>query len=364
MKMQNIMKKPKKKIEPKSKNKTILLTGGAGFFGSLLKERLLERGFKCVSIDLYEENSQKENLITIKGDIRNLGLLDKIFEKYNFEAIFHCAAILAHDMKDKNFLWTSNVNGTKNIAEMAKKYRVKKIIFTSSNCLWGNSFGRLVTEEDIPKPIEIYGLSKAEGEKILNSYKEFFKSIIIRCPTIIDAGRLGLLAILFEFADEGRKLWVVGNGKNRYQFIYAQDLIDACLKCLNYEKSAIFNIGSENVKTFREVYQFVIDKANTGSKVAFLPKTPAIFAMKLSHFLKISPLGPYQYKMIAEDFIFDISKIKKELKWKPTLMNEEMLYKSYVYYKEKKEEISKRKNVSAHKRGAKMGVIKLLKWFS
>jgi UDP-glucose 4-epimerase len=86
--------------------------------------------------------------------------------------------------------------------------------------------------------------------------------------------------------------------------------------------------------------------------------------MKAAYFLKLSPLGPYQYKMIAEDFVFDTSKIKSKLKWKPTLTNEEMLYKAYLYYHKNLKEIKSRKNVSAHRQSAKMGVIKILKWLS
>src|SRR4029079_6159144 len=131
----------------------------------------------------------------------------------------------------------------------------------SSNCLWGEGFTRPLQEDDQPKPVEIYGQSKWEGEKILMEYKNDFDVVIFRCPTIIDAGRLGLLAILFEFIDEGRKVWVVGGGDNIYQFIAAPDLVDACIKAASFDRSETFNIGSDNVKSFRDVYQAVIAKA-------------------------------------------------------------------------------------------------------
>ncbi len=101
----------------------------------------------------------------------------------------------------------------------------------------------------LPSPVEIYGQSKWEGERILNEYRNDLHSVIIRCPTIIDSGRLGLLSILFEFIHEGRKVWVVGGGRNKYQFIYAQDLADACLKSLEYDQSTTLNIGSDNVRS-------------------------------------------------------------------------------------------------------------------
>ena len=189
---------------------------------------------------------------------------------------------MAHAVKDKNFLWTSNVDGTRNVAETAKRFRIPKVIFTSSNCLWGESFDRPVMEDDEPHPVEIYGQSKWKCEKILLKYKDYFKAVIIRCPTIIDAGRLGLLAILFEFINEGRRVWVVDGGNNRYQFIFAQDLADALIKALNYKKTAIFNIGSDNVPTFEEAYSFVIKKAKTNARIANLPRSITIPIMKLA----------------------------------------------------------------------------------
>ena len=157
----------------------------------------------------------------------------------------------------------------------------------------------------------------------------------------------------------------MGGGDNVYQFIYARDLADACLKA--YEKgigTEIFNIGSDNVKSLKEVYRYVIEKAGSSSPLVSLPKAPTILAMKLCYRLGLSPLGPYQYKMIAERFVFDTQKIKTMLDWKPTLTNEEMLLKAYVYYKEHKEELKRAGDISAHKQSAKMGIIKLLKFFS
>jgi len=341
-----------------------LVTGGSGFFGGLLQASLLEQGHTCVNIDLEPDLAFHSNLVSIQGDIRDVGLLEKVFSQHRFDAVFHCAAILAHAIKDMQFLWTSNVDGTRNIAQSCKKYKVPKLIFLSSNCLWAKNFYRPVLEDDEPDPVEIYGESKWEGEKILEEYKDDLDVVIFRCPTIIDEGRLGLLSILFDFIDEGRKVWVVGGGDNRYQFIYAGDLIAACMNALRSSGSHLFNIGSDDVKSFREVYQSVIDKAGTGARVASLPRKPTIMAMKLAHQLKMSPLGPYQYKMIAEDFVFDTARIKQTLGWHPTLTNEEMLYRSYRYYHDNRDEIAGRTQVSAHRQKAKMGIIRLLKWVS
>jgi nucleoside-diphosphate-sugar epimerase len=308
----------------------VLVTGGAGFFGSLLKRALTERGWTWVSIDLERDEQASTGCEVIQGDIRDRALLEKIFSAHRFDAVFHCAAMLAHAVKDTDMLWTSNVDGTANVAEIAAKHGVRKIVFTSSNCLWGEDLGRPVTEEEPPNPVEIYGTSKWEGEKILLGHTDL-DPVIFRSPTIIDSGRLGLLAILFEFIDEGRKVWVVGGGGNVYQFIYAQDLIDACIRAVDYKGRGVFNIGSDDVPSFRQAYESVIDRAKTGARVASFPRWIALPLMRIAYALGLSPMGPYQYKMIASSFVFDTGKLKREMGWQPTLRNQDMLWKAYEY---------------------------------
>ena len=342
----------------------VLITGGSGFFGGVLKRRLLAEGYTCTSIDLVADSDTHPNLTSIQGDIRNTALLQQIFSANNFAAVFHCAAQLAHDAIDDDLLWTSNVDGTRNLAEAAKQFSVKKFVFISSNCLWASDLGHDVAEDEPPNPIELYGRSKLAGEQVLADYTPELDVITIRCPTIIDSGRLGLLAILFEFIDDGKKVWVVGDGSNRYQFIYAQDLATACLQTLAYNGSNLFHIGSDNVVSLSRVYEAVIQAAGSRSRVASLPKKPTIAAMQLAHKLNLSPLGPYHYRMIAESFVFDTTRIRTQLGWTPTLTNEEMMIRAYRYYADNRREIHARTEVSAHSRPTSMGIIRMLKWFS
>lgn len=345
--------------------RTILITGGSGFLGTIATNYLLDRGYECINLDLVKTSINRPDYTSYVGDIRDLECLDRLFSSHKIDAVFHFAAMLAHERKMIKELWSSNVDGTKNVYDMCVKYGVERIVFTSSNCLWGHSFDYDVPEDEEPSPIEVYGKSKVEGEKILLRTSESVKSVIFRCPTIMDEGRLGLLAILFEFVDDNKKLWMVGNGENRYQFIYAKDLCRACELALGYDESAVFNIGSDDVKSFNYKYQYVVDHSDSTSRLAHLPAGFAKTMMKACYWLGISPLGPYQYNMISSNFVFDTRKIKRELGWKPTLMDEEMLLKSYEYFHDNRQEIHARKDVSAHSREADMGLaIRVLKLFS
>jgi UDP-glucose 4-epimerase len=350
----------------------ILVTGGSGFFGGVLKRRLLDEGFAVTNIDLVRDIDTHSALISIQGDIRDAALLARIFAEHRFVAVMHCAAMLAHDVQDETMLWTSNVDGTRLVAEAAATAGVPTLVNISSNCLWAENLGRPVTAEDPPAPVEIYGRSKLAAEQALAAVQAEHSKlniVTLRCPTIIDSGRLGLLAILFEFIDENRKVWVVGDGSNRYQFIYAQDLATACIACMEYAGSNLFHIGSgdgtaSSVPTMRGMYESIIAAAGSTSRVASLPRTPTIAAMKLAHRLKISPLGPYHYQMIAESFVFDTARIRRELGWQPTLSNEQMMLRALLFYREHRAAIHARTDVSAHSKAAPMGVIRLLKWLS
>jgi hypothetical protein len=98
--------------------------------------------------------------------------------------------------------------------------------------------------------------------------------------------------------------------------------------------------------------------------VAHLPKAPTIAAMQPAHRLKLSPLGPYHYQMIAESFVFDTTRIRTQLGWAPTLTNNEMMVRAYRYYADNRRAIHSRTGVSAHSKPASMGIIRLLKWLS
>jgi UDP-glucose 4-epimerase len=314
--------------------KKVLVIGGAGYFGTVLKNYLISLDCDVVTFDRLPVPALEKKSVHVLGDIRKRVDVETCLAQHGpFDCVFHVAAELAHEMASKQSLWETNVDGTRIVAECCITYGVKKLVYTSTNCLWGKSLNRAIPEEEIPHPIEIYGQSKWEAEKILIGFKDKLHSSIIRCPTIISAKRLGLLSILFEFIDENKRVYVVGKGDNRYQFVYAQDVAAACWLSASQKSTEIYNVGSDNVNTMRDIYSYVINESGSHSSVCSVPKTPTILLLQLAHKLNVSPLGPYHYKMIAENFIFDTQKIKNALGWKPTKTNEEMLYEAYEFYR-------------------------------
>jgi nucleoside-diphosphate-sugar epimerase len=213
---------------------------------------LLNEGHDVISVDLLPPTLRHSRLSSVIGDIRDRECLDGIFLGRKPNAVFHCAALLAHGSISAADLNSHNVEGTRVLADAVAAAGVKKLVYLSSNCLWGHGFDQPVTEEEPPAPCEAYGASKLEAERVLMRYADQFESVSIRCPTIIDEGRLGLLAILFEFIADDNRVWLVGKGDNRYQFIYAADLLDTMVRAAGVPGSHIFGIGSDYVSTMAE----------------------------------------------------------------------------------------------------------------
>lgn len=342
-----------------------LISGGSGYFGGVLKRALLNEGHRCINIDIDQDHDRHPNLISIKGDISNIAVVHNAFEQYGkIDAVYHAAAQLQLTRANKKLFFATNIDSTRILAESCVQYGTSNFIFISSNCVYGKVDSTNVMEDEPCRPFEEYGKTKVASEDILKSYQNALNTIIFRPPTIIGEGRLGILAIVFDFIRENRKIWLVGSGENRYQFIYTNDLVEACKLAMNYKKSAVFNIGCDDVPTLNQLFQGVIDRGHSTSKIYHLPAALFLPAMKLTHKLGLSPLGPYQYNMIANTYIGNTNAIKQELNWQPTKSNIAMLADNYDYYVANHNKIINDATLTGHRKVGRAGIINLIKIFS
>lgn len=340
-----------------------LVTGAAGYFGGVLARRLADDGVAVTSLDLLDDPEPDPRIAYAKADLRDPAAVRAVFESRGpFDAVFHCAALMGHERPDPEELRSANVDGTRVLAEACVAAGVRKIVYTSTICVFGREYAHPVTEDEPTCPIEDYGRTKLEGEHVLAGFAGRLEFDAIRCPTIVSAGRLGLLAILFEFVQEGRKVYLVGDGSNRYSFVDAGDLAAACLLAARAPGSHVYNVGSDHVKPLREIYQAVIDEAGSRSRLVSLPAKPAVGLLALLHRLGVSPLGPYHARLIAGTFVFDTTRIKRDLGWAPTRTNDEMLREAYRYFASR--DTARSTTLSAHRQRAKMGILRFVKWLS
>jgi nucleoside-diphosphate-sugar epimerase len=336
-----------------------LVTGGSGYFGSLLVSKLLASGRRVRVFDLSDAADRPEDVEFLCGDIRDPRAVGKAVA--SVDTIYHNVAQVPL-AKDKQLFESVNIGGTETMLAAAKASQARKIVYTSSSAVFGVPKCNPVTEATPPTPGEAYGRAKWEAEKLCDRYTAGGLDItIIRPRTILGHGRLGIFQILFEWIREGSRIPVLGRGDNLYQFVHADDLADACILAAKRPGSTIYNCGAERFGTMRQSLEALCQHAGTGSTVRSVPFRPAVVAMNLTATLGLSPLGPYHALMYGRSLYFDIGKAKRELGWQPRYSNEKMLIESYDWYVKNRENVLAASGASHHRSAVKQGILRLVR---
>lgn len=340
-----------------------LVTGGSGYFGCLLRDRLLARGFRVRVFDLVDSDDRPAEVEFASGDIREPRAVAAACE--GVDAVYHNVAQVPL-AKDRKLFWSVNYGGTDNLLQAASRARVRKVVHTSSSAVFGVPRSNPVDENTPPSPGEAYGRAKLAAEDLIRRQvaAQGLDVTIIRPRTILGHGRLGIFQILFDWVESGRRIPVLGRGDNLYQFVHADDLADVCIRAGDRPGATIYNAGAERFGTMRATLEALCAHAGTGSRVYSLPMGLAVSAMRATSALGLSPLGAYHSLMYGRSLWFDISKARSELGWVPRFSNEEMLCESYDWYIRHKREILGRGKRSAHRSGLRQGILGLVKRFS
>tara|TARA_B100001093_G_C26828225_1_gene1014978 strand:- start:649 stop:1695 length:1047 start_codon:yes stop_codon:yes gene_type:complete len=346
-------------------SKKILVTGGAGFFGSILINKLLEQGHEVVCFDLNKISLSHRNLTSIKGDIRKR---EQVYSACEGVDIVHHNVAQVPIAKDKELFRSVNLGGAEVLAEQIKKTGVKSLVYTSSSAVFGVPKKNPVTSQTMPTPAEKYGEAKYEAEKIFSVLRaDGINVTIIRPRTILGTGRLGIFQILFEWIYQGKNIPVLGRGDNIYQFVHALDLASACISAGNIQGNCTYNIGAKDFYSMKETLNSVIRHANSKSRIVGVNKRLAKIGMNITSALGLSPLGPYHSLMYGESMYFDISDAEKDLNYKPYFSNAKMFKDSYDWYLKNRESIlSGALQGSGHQSKLRQGILYLipylLKW--
>lgn len=248
----------------------ILITGGAGFIGSNLADKLIGRGHSVSILDNLS-TGKRENLnpgaFFYEKDIQDPNI-SEIFEKEKVEIVFHFAAQIdiRKSVNDPVESAKTNILGTLNILENCKKYGVKKIIFSSSGgAIYGDA-EIIPTPEDHPlRPASPYGIEKLIAESYLDFYKKEYglDYLVLRFANVYGPrqnpeGEAGVISIFCDKILAGRQPVICGDGKQTRDFVFIDDVLNAAL-C--FDKSGVFNIGTSketDVNTiFSEIQKFL-----------------------------------------------------------------------------------------------------------
>jgi nucleoside-diphosphate-sugar epimerase len=341
-----------------------LITGGAGFLGINLVRNLHSKGHEITSLDIvefdYPDMNAKIKIIT--GDIRDK---QKVKEAVaGQDIIVHTAAALP--LYKPEDIYSTDINGTRNLIEAAFDNKIKRFIHISSTAVYGIPDHHPLVENDKLDGVGPYGKAKILAEEECIKFREKGMCVpILRPKSFIGPERLGVFDLLFDWAQDGKGFPMIGNGKNRYQLLDVEDLCEAIYLTATLDEIIVndtFNIGAKKFTTMREDYQAVLDYAGFGKKIVGLPEKPIIYTLKFLEALKLSPLYKWVYETASKDSFVSIEKAEKVLGYKPKFSNKDALLRNYKWYVEHRNEFINKDGIS-HRVPWKQGILRFAKIF-
>jgi len=341
----------------------VLITGGAGFLGINLIRHLLARGYEISSLDVEEfDYPERGRIETIKADIRDKALVDRAME--GIDLVVHTAAALP--LYSPEDIYTTDVEGTRNVLEAARRHGVERVVHVSSTAVYGIPDHHPLYETDKLEGVGPYGQAKIQAEMICLEYRARGMMVpIIRPKSFVGPERLGVFALLYDWAFTGHNFPMIGSGNNRYQLLDVEDLCEAIYLTLTLPEEQVndtFNIGAKEFTTMKEDYQAVLDYAGHGKKVVGFPAAPAIWGLRILDKLGLSPLYKWVYETASKDSFVSIEKAERELGFRPKCSNKDALLRNFRWYLENRAQFENASGIS-HREPWKQGAIGLLKRF-
>lgn len=310
-----------------------LVTGGAGFLGINLVRHLLARGDEVVSLDRepfdYPEHAR---IVEVRGDIRVRD--DVLRAARGCDIVVHSAAALP--LYPPSEIHSIDVDGTRMVLDVARTAGCARVVHISSTAVYGVPDHHPLVESDEMHGVGPYGIAKVDAERVcLAARREGQVISIVRPKSFVGPERLGVFALMYEWAREGRDFPILGPGTNRYQLLDVDDLCTAIVATATVpveRANDTFNIGAADYTTLREDFQAVLDEAGHGRKIRSIPVAPAIAVLRVLERLKLSPLYPWIYETVTEDSFVSIEKAQRALDWQPHYSNRDALVRNYRWY--------------------------------
>jgi UDP-glucose 4-epimerase len=336
----------------------VLVAGSSGFLGGILIPMLLEAGHHVIGIDKIPKSDPRFE--TLVCDLSNETDATRTLESTRFDATINLASQIDFSVFSQSSLFKNNVQSNQILLKLSIQHGARNFIFTSSNSIFLGLSESVIYLRDKPLPIDWYGKSKVQSEEDIKLSSPEIHHQIIRCPNLVYAGRVGMLSILFDLLKSDSTLWVIGKGEVRHQMLSAKDLCHYILSVLDSPSSSIVNLGSSKVSTMREMFGELSERVGSKSKIRSVPAWLALPLMRLLHNLRLSPLGPYQMRMLTRSFQFADEPSSLPVPWASKMSPVEMLESAYINYLDPSSKVLDQK--SANQSSATRGIARILKW--
>lgn len=342
----------------------ILITGGSGFLGINLIRHFFRKGWNdIVVLDIADFDYPERDTITfVKGDIRDKESVRRAMQ--NVQQVVHTAAALP--LYSEEDIFSTDIDGTRNLLEEAFARKVDRFVHISSTAVYGIPDHHPLREDDKLDGVGPYGKAKIKAEEVCLEFRAKGMCVpIIRPKSFIGPERLGVFALFYDWAKDGRGFPMIGSGNNRYQLLDVEDLCESIYLCMTKDKKIVndtFNIGAKNFTTMKEDYQAVLDKAGFGKKVKGFPAWPMIWTLRFLELLKLSPLYKWVYETASKDSFVSIEKAERVLGFVPKYSNKDALVRNYQWYLDNLASFENREGIS-HRVPWKQGILKFFKMF-
>jgi len=301
---------------------TILLTGGAGFIGSHLAERLLGQGHKLVLLDelndFYSPQIKRRNLAEIRTrgdyefvetDICDLPRLTQLFQRYRPEVVIHIAARAGvRPSLEQPLLYEKvNVQGTLHLLELARQFAVQRFIFASSSSVYGTTSQAPFTEDEAnPNPISPYGVTKLAGEKLCYCYARLYSipTICLRFFTVYGPRQRPDLAI-HKFArliDAGREIPIFGDGSSLRDYTFIDDIVDGIAAVLLLKTEFdVLNLGNSQPIALSQMIRLLEERLGKRAQIKPQEFQPGDMPFTHANLSKARRLLGYEPKVPFEE---------------------------------------------------------------
>jgi UDP-glucuronate 4-epimerase len=306
--------------------RNILITGGAGFIGSHLVDRLLsENDWRVTAVDdfndFYSPEIKRRNVQRqlensayklVEADIRDKAALARIFSDGNFDCIVHLAARagVRPSLSEPQLYVETNINGTMNLLELARQHNVPQFVFGSSSSVYGVNEKVPFSESDpIFNPISPYAATKAAGELLCHTYSHLYglRCVCLRFFTVYGARQRPDLAI-HKFAhliSDGKPIPVFGDGTTRRDYTYIEDILAGVRAAIDYDKTnyEVINLGESRTVELRELITLLERELDMRAVIERQPMQPGDVPQTFADISKARQLLGYNPQTQIEDGI-------------------------------------------------------------
>ena len=320
----------------------VLVTGCNSLTGQKLVEKLLTDGNKVRCFDFEKPGDLTKNVDFIEGDLTDIITLQKVCK--DVDVIFHLQGMPIKNQHSRKVMNKNNVQGTQNIITIAHKLQVEHFYFLSSYEIYGKTKGSPTKPDDRKKPNTLYGKDILKAEKYCWEVqkKNQLPITIFRPARIIGPGTDDPLVLITLFMalgmDNANRLYLAGNGDNKFQLLHPEDAADAIFKAFKKGNTAgrIYNLGSDNVHTQMEQIVKIKETSQLDCEIKNLSPDFTKFLSIILKPFNIHYLTKEHVIMLLNNVLLDCQDVKQDLAWQPQHDNIQIMLETIEWYKKEK----------------------------